>query len=134
MIAVLVRAGPAGPLGLVWRWGPPLAEVIALFLLSHQPKLPDTPGGDKVAHVAAYFVLGFFVARGLALGAVWSARAVAVGGAGLATLHGLFDELHQSFVPGRDASVDDVVADAIGAILGALAFSALARWRPSRRA
>ncbi|MCK6544688.1 VanZ family protein [Myxococcota bacterium] len=133
---ILLRDSPRpGVVAFLWRWGPPLAEAVALFALSHQPKLPDTPGGDKLAHVVAYLVLGFFVARALALGArSRSSRAVVLGGAALAALHGVFDEMHQSFVPGRDASVDDLVADGIGAILGALAFAALVRWRASRRA
>jgi VanZ family protein len=39
-----------------------------------------------------------------------------------AVLYGLSDEVHQSFIPGRDASVGDVVADALGALLGAAAW------------
>ena len=39
----------------------------------------------------------------------------------IGTLYGLSDELHQSFVPGRDASIEDAAADAFGALLGSLA-------------
>jgi VanZ family protein len=38
----------------------------------------------------------------------------------LATAYGVSDEYHQSFVPGRDASVRDVGSDFAGAALGAL--------------
>lgn len=41
----------------------------------------------------------------------------------LAVGYGLLDELHQSYVPGRDPSLYDVLADVLGA---ALALSALA--------
>jgi len=40
---------------------------------------------------------------------------------------GTIDEIHQSFVPGRQSDVADVVKDAGGACLGALLFRRLAR-------
>ena len=40
-------------------------------------------------------------------------------GVGLAIAYGISDEIHQSFVPGRDASVGDLIADSVGAALGA---------------
>ncbi|HZJ10327.1 MAG TPA: VanZ family protein [Trueperaceae bacterium] len=71
-------------------------------------------GSDKVAHAFAYLVLG-----GLAALATGS-RA---GGALLAVLYGISDEIHQSFVPGRTPELWDLVADASGALVGAwLAF------------
>ena len=39
----------------------------------------------------------------------------------LTVLYGISDEFHQSFVPSRDASVLDVLADLAGALLGILA-------------
>src|SRR5262249_41114226 len=45
---------------------------------------------------------------------------------------GLIDELHQSFVPGRDASLHDAAADAVGAAL-ALGVAALVHSRRPRR-
>jgi VanZ family protein len=38
---------------------------------------------------------------------------------GLCTLYGISDEVHQSFVPGRDASAGDVAKDFAGASLAA---------------
>ena len=35
-----------------------------------------------------------------------------------ASLYGISDEIHQSFVPFREAEVADVVADMIGALCG----------------
>jgi VanZ family protein len=37
----------------------------------------------------------------------------------LAVLLGIGDEFHQSFIPGRDASLQDVMADAVGACAAA---------------
>ncbi len=78
---------------------------------------------DVVAHAGLYAVLG-----GLALltlwawlatahrGFLWAAVAMAFG-----LLHGVFDEAHQSFVPGRSPSPADVLVDSLGATAGALA-------------
>jgi VanZ family protein len=65
---------------------------------------------DKVAHFCTYALLGFFLTR-----ASGSRRI----GFGLAALYGVVDEIHQSFVPLRDASLWDWVADALGSSLGA---------------
>ena len=52
-------------------------------------------------------------------------------------LYGASDELHQSFVPGRDPSWVDVATDAVGGVIGLLAAEIGARaWRlvrPGRR-
>ena len=76
--------------------------------------------------------MGLMFARPLWFDTGWSAGHVFSTAALLAVLYGLGDEVHQSFVPGRDASVGDVVADAAGALLGAAAWvlgcGALARF------
>ena len=38
----------------------------------------------------------------------------------IVSAYGAIDEIHQSFVPGRDASISDWLVDTIGGILGAL--------------
>ncbi|AEV15469.1 MAG: VanZ family protein [Thermus sp.] len=83
-----------------------------LFWLSHQPAtgagLPHP--WDKAAHFLAYLLLGGLL--GLGLGR-W--RAAFLG----AFLYGVGDEWHQSFIPGREAFGWDLVADALGAWVGA---------------
>ena len=66
-------------------------------------------------------------------GGRWSAVTVAtlVQAASIAVAYGVTDEWHQSFVPGRDADLWDVVADALGATLAIGAVGVLAWW--SRR-
>ncbi len=111
-----------------WRWGPVLAAMAAIFVASNTPNLGDLPGGmsDKTAHVLAYAGLTLLVLRATS-GMRWSgvtarsalaAWLVAVG-------YGVSDEVHQRFVPGRTAALDDLAADAIGAALAvALVFLA----------
>jgi VanZ family protein len=67
------------------------------------------PPWDKAAHFFSFALLGFLFAK-----AFNSPRL----GFALAALYGIVDELHQSFVPLRDASFWDWVADALGAYFG----------------
>ena len=94
-----------------------------IFALSSLPghRLPHLlHGTDKVVHATEYAVLGALLCAVLnaqGLSARWLVPLAAFGGA----LYGLTDEWHQSFVPNRDASGWDALADAVGATLGALA-------------
>jgi VanZ family protein len=104
-----------------WLWGPVLAAMTAIFIASAQPDLRPPEGvTDKQAHSTAYAVLGVLVARALAggLGAPLSWWRAA-GAVAITIAYGGTDEWHQSFVPGRDADLHDVWADAIGAVAGA---------------
>ncbi len=85
---------------------------------------PEVPYLDKLVHATEYAVLGALV-----LVALGQRRALILA-VGLAALYGASDELHQTLVPGRDSSVYDWLADAIGATLGALIYSRW-RWRSS---
>ena len=50
----------------------------------------------------------------------------------IATLYGISDEMHQSFTPGRSPDAFDVIADAVGATLGALVCVAIVARRRAR--
>lgn len=84
-------------------------------------------GSDKLAHGLAYLVFGGVAA--LATGSRSS-------GALLAVLFGISDEIHQSYVPGRSPEIWDLVADSIGALIGAFLAPWLVRypWRRRRDA
>ncbi len=105
-----------------------------LFALSAQPNpLPFLPPElllqDKLLHGLAYTVLGALLVPGFR-GAGCSARCAILLAVALASVYGATDEVHQSFVPGRNADVLDWVADTLGAALGAAAAATLALRRP----
>jgi VanZ family protein len=110
-------------------WVPVAAWCALVFILSSLPLRVDAgvvPGGDKTAHVGEYAVLGFLLARALRNTRPALGRAALVAGAALlGALYGATDEFHQSTVPERTASLGDLAADGIGALLGAVAFAAL---------
>ena len=91
----------------------------------------------KTAHVAEYAVLALLLwhARrkpgrwgGSSRPWRWSEAAFALG---LTVLFASSDEWHQSFVPSRQAQVQDVLIDTSGAVAGLSALWILARWRGS---
>jgi VanZ family protein len=88
--------------------------------LSHQsqPPLPEAllRVSDKLLHMAEYAPMGFLWTR--ILGGRLRRRALLA--VALSALFGLTDEIHQFFVPGREASVLDLLADVGGSALGAL--------------
>ena len=112
----------------MWRpgahwWLAVLAVAVAIFGLSSIPAAslftPGPPEGllnavfKKTAHVAFYGALTVALQRALNL-RPGSWRWALLG----AALYGVSDEWHQSFVPGREATLRDVVFDVLGAGLG----------------
>lgn len=119
------RVGGAGAAGLfVWYWTPVLAYAGLIFALSSlsrpEEMMPSIleEVGDKTLHALEYGVFGVLCYRALrgAAGAWAAARALPL--AVLAALsYGLTDEVHQAFVPRREADAWDLVADGTGALL-----------------
>jgi VanZ family protein len=101
-----------------WLWGPVAGQMALIFIASAIPDLGPLPGGvsDKGGHSIGYAILGAVLLRALAgarlAGVTWQRAAATLL---LATLYGVSDEFHQSFVPGRTPDVHDVLADFIGA-------------------
>lgn len=121
------RAWPA-----VWHWVPVAAYAGLIFYLSSlphpevfAPSLFDTVS-DKVLHAVEYSVLGILCYRAFRSAAGPWAAAYALGLAVLAAAgYGVTDEIHQAFVPFRESSGWDALADAVGATLGAWGW----RWK-----
>jgi VanZ family protein len=105
-----------------------------IFAASSIPDLGPLPGGlsDKSGHSIGYALLGALLLRALARGSLrgvtWRSGLVSIA---FATLYGVSDEFHQSFVPGRSPDRYDVLADCIGAALAvaaAVLAAAAVRW------
>lgn len=85
---------------------------------------------DKLIHMGEYAAIGLLFARASLM--TWSRPnrlRVAAIGALVGSAFGLSDELHQAFVPGRTASLGDLVADVLGACIGAAIYLLLSRPR-----
>jgi VanZ family protein len=80
---------------------------------------------DKVAHASVFCVMAVLLRVGMGL----PIAAALV----LPMLVGAADEWHQLYLPGRDGSVDDWLADAVGAALGVAIGVVLARFAVLRK-
>ena len=116
--------------------GPALLFAALVFYLSAQSRLPVSlpllPHVDKVAHACEYAVFAVLVARAVSAYGVarWRLWAVTVL---ICSLYGASDELHQLFVPGRDADPVDWVVDTVGSAIGAFAWLVATRSVPGGR-
>ena len=98
------------------RWAPLLAFQALIFVLSSRPSVPlPVSVWDKALHFGAYAFLALLWLRVLPGGLTAPTWSAAAGAVALTVLYGLSDEIHQAFVPGRQASALDLLADGLGA-------------------
>jgi VanZ family protein len=108
------KLGKASYLGLT------LSFMGLIFYFSHEPRPFNLqlPGGwDKILHTLEYSILGYLLAKTLRS---FEVRKIALLGWMIGSLYGLSDEIHQYFVPGREASVMDLFFDSIGTLIGTI--------------
>jgi len=102
-------------------WLPVLAWAAVIFALSSIPSLGTGLGTwdlvvRKLAHAAEYAVLGALLVRALRR----PLPAFALG-----VLYAVTDEIHQTFVAGRQGAPLDVLVDAVGVAAGVAVWKAL---------
>ena len=121
---------------VLFLWGPVLLVMAVIFVASSVPNLRRLPGdmSDHTGHFLAYAGLSLVCLRALAgarwAGVTWSRAAAAWL---ISVLYGVSDELHQRFVPGRFAALDDIAADALGAATAGVVVVLLAGLLARRR-
>ncbi len=107
-----------------------IAWMGVLFWLSHQPSIDAPslfPGQDKVFHAGVYGILGVFLLGAMRPAAGGYSTPQLRTAVIIASLYGISDEFHQSFVPGRTPDILDWAADTTGAFLAALILTRLTR-------
>ena len=112
-------------------WLPLLAYVSLIFVLSAQPHLQPPfkfENSDKLMHLLEYGGLGILFARALRASFPergWVFTSLLALGTGLAIAAG--DEYFQSYIPGRESSVLDWLADGAGLTFAQLVYLAFSR-------
>jgi len=83
---------------------------------------------DYILHCCEFSALGLFTARMLTSKSTQKGPLLFILSALLFVIGcGWLDEIHQSFVPTREQSVQDLIADAIGGLCGIVAYLFLSR-------
>jgi len=121
-------------------FAPPLLLMGAIFILSSIPgKMNDghalkvltelDPQLQNLLHIPVFGLLQWLWLRASAKAGKSGGRTV-LACIGITAGYGLFDEFHQLFVPGRYASLTDVLLNLMGVAAGTIAF----KWfSPSRK-
>ena len=113
---------------VLWYWVPVVLYAGTIFSLSSQsypeeqlPSFLFEGVSDKVLHAVEYGILSLLCYRAFrwAAGSAVARQAVVLAIV-TASVFGLTDEVHQLFVPLREASWQDWLADTVGATLAAV--------------
>lgn len=102
-----------------------LSYAVLIFYLSGQSQeslpVPQLfPNQDKVMHMIEYAGLGWLAMKALQP----LNRAGIIACVGFFMIFAALDEVHQAFVPGRDADVMDWLADAAGILISSFIYYA----------
>ena len=111
-------------------WLPPLVLMGLIYFFSAQPSLDSGLGwvdtvGRKLIHFGEYALLCFLWSR--LLRTAMPDRRAALAAFLISILYAATDELHQSFVDGRNGTPVDWLIDSAGAAAAALAVTARRR-------
>ena len=118
---------------VLWHWVPVALYAGAIFYLSAQSHPEDQlPSflledvSDKVLHAVEYGILALLCYRAFrwAAGPAVARQAVVLAIL-TASAYGITDEAHQLFVPFRESSWLDWLADTIGAVIGAVSWRSI---------
>ncbi len=102
-------------------WSLTLVYMLLIFVLSSIPVLPqpsDDPYIPVIEHIIEYAILSVLLFSAVSSTRKFNIKQVFLLTVVAASLYGLSDELHQFIVPGRICSLDDVLADSLGALIG----------------
>ncbi len=116
---------------LLIYWLPIIIYCLLIFIQSSYPSIkraPELPHIDKVLHFVAYALLGALFLRAFKTSRIKNnVKLMLILSVLLSSLYGISDEIHQYFVPYRDADLMDVLADMLGGIMGVYIYQAIAR-------
>jgi VanZ family protein len=117
----------AGFLRGLFYGSPVLAYAGLIFFLSSVSRFPDMVpsffGFDKLSHFIEYYFFGYLICRWLLsqINPVVRDHAFFMTSM-IGICYGISDEWHQSFVPGRDATLWDALFDALGVVTAAATY------------
>lgn len=123
------------------RWLAVTVWLAVIFWFSDQTSLPGLGAGGslidvlfkKSGHVVVYGILGVLLYTAVLDGRRSAGSRTLLWAITLAAAYALSDELHQTFVPGRRARLEDFTIDVMAAALGAWVAARAYQPSPLRR-
>jgi VanZ family protein len=109
----------------LYYWFPIIIYCALIYFQSSRPApetIPAIPYIDKLLHVVAYAVLGALFLRAFRTLKSKHPTLMMILSMLLSMLYGISDEIHQYFVPFRNAELPDVFANMVGSVLGVLLY------------
>ena len=110
-------------------WFPIILYCLLIFIQSSYPSIKNAlelPYLDKMLHFVAYAFLGILFLRAFKTSRIKNnVKLMLILSILLSFLYGISDEIHQYFVPYRNADLMDVLADMFGAIMGVYIYQSL---------
>lgn len=107
---------------ILFHWLPLFIYCALIFIQSSYPglkQIPQIPFMDKYLHFIGYAILGILFFRAyMTLKFRDRLLLVSLLSIGSSTLYGISDEIHQYYVPYRNADVMDAVANFAGSCMG----------------
>jgi VanZ family protein len=115
----------------LWYWLPVIIYCFLIFIQSSYPSpphIPKIPHMDKLAHIGIYAGLGMLFFRAFRT-LRWTDNVMLVMALSAisASLYGISDEIHQHFIPYRQADIVDALADMLGSVLGVYLYRLVGR-------
>lgn len=121
-----------------WYKLPAILYSILIFVLSSFP-LKDFPAVpvaefDKLIHFIEYAIFGIFLMLAFTnMRSVKVVRSAIVISLIVGICYAGTDEIHQWFVPGRNSSIFDFIADAVGVVIGVILYNRIKSTRSSKQ-
>ena len=110
----------------LFYWFPIIIYCLIIFIQSSYPSpetVPDLPYMDKLLHFSACAVLGALFLRAFKTTQFKNnIKLVIILSILASSFYGISDELHQYFVPCRNADIMDALADIFGSVCGVFLF------------
>ena len=111
---------------LIW-FLPATAWMALIFAMPSTEQFPQPLGLSTfllsiAAHLILYGVLALLLLVAFAQ-SLRPSRSSMLAAVAIASVYGISDEFHQSFVPGRDASVFDLLVNTVGATIAVVVWS-----------
>lgn len=113
----------------IFYWLPLSVYCLLIYIQSDYPSpknLPSFAFMDKILHFVAYGVMGVLFYRAYQTLRLENRRHILILLSVVsASVYGISDEIHQYFIPLRNADLLDIVADILGAVCGVYVYQ---RW------